>query len=162
MVRLNCDIPPMQSEELRDMLIVDSRNKGLSFEFIGSIHNMTRQRAQQIYVEHKDDYSPKHRPLKYGKILDVTGRDYTRELVRMRDGYKCQKCGKQWKDGERRLDVHHKDCDKEKSRGYDSVQSMNDMITLCHKCHLNLPQHIKAMEKAHEKYMKQPFFSSYN
>jgi hypothetical protein len=146
----------MQQEELRNMLIVDSRNKGLSFTFIGSIHGISRQRTEEIYSIHKDDYSPKHIPLKYGKKIEFTGRDYTRELVRMRDGYKCQKCGHQWKEGERRLDVHHKGCDKKRSKGYDRVQNMNEMIALDHKCHMNVKEHIKSMELAGRHLIKNP------
>lgn len=69
------------------------------------------------------------------------GRDYNRELVRMRDRHRCTKCGLKWKQDERRFDVHHIDgnCGKRST-----VSSLKDesprelMITLCHKCHLQL------------------------
>ncbi len=65
------------------------------------------------------------------------GRDYVREMVRIRDKRKCRDCRKSWRRGiERRLDVHHLNglCGKN-SRGYDSVKNLKGMITLCKKCH---------------------------
>ena len=66
-----------------------------------------------------------------------SGRDYVRELVRIRDGRTCQRCGKGWCRSKRRLDVHHLNglCGK-KSRAYDRLADMPGLITLCHKCHL--------------------------
>lgn len=70
------------------------------------------------------------------------GRDRARELIRIRDNHTCQKCGKKWKEGERRFDVHHKDFNAEKSRQVDVLEKeAKNMITLCHKCHLGLPEH---------------------
>lgn len=68
----------------------------------------------------------------------MSGRDYVREKVRIRDKHTCQKCKRKWLDGERRFDVHHIDgmCGK-KSRGYDRVSDMQGLITLCHSCHLS-------------------------
>lgn len=72
------------------------------------------------------------------------GRDRIREKIRIRDKYTCQLCGKIWKKGKRRFDVHHKDCDKEKTKQCDNYEKeKNNLITLCHKCHLNLPEHRK-------------------
>ena len=73
------------------------------------------------------------------------GRDYVRELVRQRDGRKCQMCGKQWAEGMRRFDIHHIYLCGIKSRGYDKVSDMDGLITYCHKCHLNLDIVIKKM-----------------
>lgn len=73
---------------------------------------------------------------------EMTGRDYVRELVRMRDSHTCQLCGKKWDGVTRRFDVHHiHDCGF-KSKAYDRKQDMDGMTTLCHKCHLSLP-HVK-------------------
>jgi 5-methylcytosine-specific restriction endonuclease McrA len=71
------------------------------------------------------------------------GRDYAREWVRIRDKHTCQICMKVWVPGTRRLDVHHTDESQEgKShiRGASASDKLNmdKMITLCHKCHLNL------------------------
>jgi hypothetical protein len=65
-----------------------------------------------------------------------SGRDFVREQVRARDGYKCQNCPKRWLEGMRRLDVHHLEgmCGK-KSKGYDALKDMAILITLCHRCH---------------------------
>jgi len=68
------------------------------------------------------------------RILE--GRDFNREKVRIRDKHRCRKCNKKWKKGQRRFDVHHKGgmCGK-KSRGYDKVDDIKGLITVCHKCH---------------------------
>jgi hypothetical protein len=67
-----------------------------------------------------------------------------REQVRIRDKHKCQRCGKPWQPGQRRLDVHHLDPNEEGDRGYSPElnKDMSKLITLCHKCHLTLP-HIR-------------------
>lgn len=69
---------------------------------------------------------------------ELTGLDYTREIARIRDKHTCQKCGKKWKLGQRRFDIHHLYECGEKSHNYD--KSIIDLITICHKCHLNLDQ----------------------
>lgn len=70
------------------------------------------------------------------------GRDRTRDMVRARDNHQCQDCGKGWNEGMRRFDVHHLNglCGK-KSMQYDRVSEMDGLITLCHKCHFNRPEH---------------------
>lgn len=76
------------------------------------------------------------------------GREYTRSLVRERDNYQCQDCGrirtpKRAKKLDKRMfDVHHLNglCGK-KSHKYDRVSDMFNLITLCHKCHFNRPEH---------------------
>lgn len=68
------------------------------------------------------------------------GREWTRELVRARDNYTCQKCKRVWREGFRRFDVHHLDesmLGKTRSKGttkYDR-ENMDKLITFCHKCH---------------------------
>ena len=70
-----------------------------------------------------------------------SGRDVVRELVRKRDNYTCQICGKKWKTKMRRFDIHHLNgiCGK-KSQGYDKLENAKNLITYCHKCHMNLPE----------------------
>ena len=74
------------------------------------------------------------------------GTAFTREIVRKRDNYTCQKCGKVWDGIERRFDVHHLNgiCGK-KSKSYDRLSDIKGLITLCHRCHLNLPEVKKKM-----------------
>lgn len=86
--------------------------------------------------------------------MDSGARDRIRELVRIRDNHTCQKCGKKWIVGKRRLDVHHLDEDNKKTRACDKIEDMDNMITLCHKCHLNLPGHKKTMKLASRKRKK--------
>ncbi len=85
------------------------------------------------------------------------GRDRARMFVRLRDNFTCQDCGdrrtpietrehnKEIKGLKGRLklyDVHHLNglCGK-KTRGSDGVNDISGLITLCHKCHYNRPEH---------------------
>lgn len=79
----------------------------------------------------------------------MTGsRDQLRELVRIRDGHTCKMCGKRWGEGKRRLDVHHLETHMESVRdtNYDR-NNLDKMVTLCHKCHLNLPHNRAKMRR---------------
>lgn len=77
-----------------------------------------------------------------------TGWERTRFLVRQRDKFTCQDCGNIRTPeharmmGVRQFDVHHLNglCGK-KSKGYDRLSDMDGLITLCHKCHFNRPEH---------------------
>ncbi|MDD5069076.1 MAG: hypothetical protein PHN89_05790 [Candidatus Pacebacteria bacterium] len=79
----------------------------------------------------------------------LQGVDYTREKVRLRDNYTCQKCFRVWKEGERRFDCHHLNglCGK-RSKKYDKVKDLQGLITLCHKCHMSLGSNRKKMSDA--------------
>lgn len=85
------------------------------------------------------------------------GRELTRHKVRFRDKFTCQSCGsvrtpeevrshnKKLKTGKGKIkmfDVHHLGgkCGK-KSKGYDNAKDMDTLVTLCHKCHYNHPEH---------------------
>ena len=72
----------------------------------------------------------------------IGGRDILREKVRIRDNHSCQICFKKWKPGQRRFDVHHLNAKLENNREYKNSKCFDEMITLCHKCHLNL-EHIR-------------------
>lgn len=81
-------------------------------------------------------------------LKDFSGRDLQREKIRIRDDFTCQWCGRLW-NGTRRLDVHHIDGDKSKTLKYEKASKFDNMISLCHKCHLNLPHSIKEMSNGH-------------
>ncbi len=92
--------------------------------------------------------------LKYASILNLPlqekgsyptlrwtyGRGFLRELVRIRDNHSCGSCGKKWKMGQRRFDVHHENEEHEGDTGrkYQNNLQFEKMKTYCHKCHLNL------------------------
>ena len=82
----------------------------------------------------------------------IEGMDFTRQIVRIRDQHTCQKkhggCGKKWRFGRRRFDVHHLNgvCGRN-SRSYDKISELPKLTTLCHKCHLNLKEVKKKMSK---------------
>lgn len=73
------------------------------------------------------------------KLSSFTGRDFTRQKVRIRDKLTCQRCGKKWLPTMRRFDVHHlKGLCGKKSKAYDKSKDMKILITYCHRCHLTL------------------------
>ncbi|KKM18392.1 hypothetical protein LCGC14_1666200 [marine sediment metagenome] len=91
----------------------------------------------------------------------LEGLDLIREKIRNRDNYQCQcglgiiecpahdgiPCGKIWNGLERRFDVHHLDTDFESTNNYNFDKLHPEiLITLCHRCHLNLP-HIQEKKK---------------
>ena len=78
----------------------------------------------------------------------LQGIDRVREKVRVRDNHICQDCGKKWEKGKRRFDCHHLNglCGK-RSKKYDKVSEMKGLITLCHKCHFNRPEHSTKKKK---------------
>lgn len=75
-----------------------------------------------------------------------SSRDREREFIRIRDNHTCQLCGRIWKEGERKFDVHHLE---EKMLGKNRIRdvhlydrkiqkSKEKILTLCHKCHMGL------------------------
>ena len=113
--------------------IIYLRDKRMTFREIGELIGISKQRVHQIcnYITSR-----------------LQGRDLTRELVRIRDGHTCKICLKKWEKGKRRFDCHHIDgnCGK-KSLSYDRIKDLNTLITLCHKCHMNLHSVRKKMSK---------------
>jgi len=159
------------------------RQKGLTYEEIGNIFKVSRQRIHQLVsgyrqlqslsleelIKRAEKEKIKSKKLReririYLKLKEIRnkriktgyntqgiklqGRDRIREIIRRRDNYTCQCCGKIWQKGMRRFDTHHLDCDKEKTFQYDNWEKENgNMITLCHKCHLNIEEHRGSMQK---------------
>lgn len=93
----------------------------------------------------------------YILIASKDGREFVRMRVRIRDNFTCQDCGltrtpesieknnktKDTLKGKiKHLDVHHLNgmCGK-KSLDYDKLNEMDGLVTLCHKCHFNRPEH---------------------
>ena len=85
------------------------------------------------------------------------GRERTRFAVRWRDNFICQDCKEQrtpedvlnhnkkletLKGRIKSFDVHHLNgmCGK-KSRDYDPMKDIDKLVTLCHRCHFNRPEH---------------------
>lgn len=151
----------------RKEFIIMCREKRMSYREIGVLLGITRQRVEQIF-NNRYTYTPKEKHERKLNIKSVDklktwtkrkrvslglpdkkinikhgGRDYIREIVRIRDNHTCQICGKKWNLGDRRFDVHHTD-EKLEGRSNEKGIIMSDkknldkMITLCHKCHLNL------------------------
>ena len=172
--------------EERNKEIIELRNKRFTLQEIGDKFKISRERVRQIEVTLLKRTTMKNgKPLSqytvYSPILDVKdikvwnkrkrialglpenvkfnnagGLDFVREIVRTRDGHRCQRCFIKWKEGQRRFDVHHLDPEKEgKSNERGSIkrdkQDIDEMITFCHKCHLSLPHLKEKMSKIMKK-----------
>lgn len=81
------------------------------------------------------------------KQLQNSGRDYPRELARQRDKRTCQMCAKKWQLGQRRFDIHHIVGCGTMSLEYDRIATLDNLITYCHRCHLNLHSVRQKMSK---------------
>jgi hypothetical protein len=122
--------------------------EGKTYQEIGKIFNVSRQRIHQIYKEYTSSPKTKithiDKNWKPSKMINcynnLEGREHLRELVRQRDNYTCQICGKVWQEGQRRFDVHHinEKLEGKEGRKYGNNKDFDKMITLCHKCHLGL------------------------
>lgn len=68
--------------------------------------------------------------------------NWVRDLARVRDTNTCQMCGKVWDEVENPFPVHHLDglCGKIK-QGYDKIDILPRLVTLCPPCHPRHPQH---------------------
>jgi DNA-binding XRE family transcriptional regulator len=125
------------------------RKERYSQKFIANKYKITRQAISLIELGKKPQ-KPKHLCLdnECVKSHALSGRDRSRMQVRSRDKFTCQDCGlvrtpsMAKKEKKRLFDVHHLNglCGKQ-SRGYDKVSEIDGLITLCHKCHFNHPEH---------------------
>jgi len=93
------------------------REKGLSYQAIGSVFGLSRARVHQLI----SGYS---RLL--NSIADNGWYEKIRQAIFERDGSICSKCGKP-----NNLLIHHID-------GDDKNSNLTNLITLCNKCHLDL------------------------
>ncbi len=147
-------------------MIQKLRNEKHSYQKIGKMFGISRQRVHQILTGYRTKYKSKNilefpviktqkflleraienqleNPVgKYLKnIIKYTkmssnSRERMREIVRLRDKHICQWCNKKWINGERRFDIHHIVGNSNDSKKVD--RNFNLQITLCHKCHLRI------------------------
>jgi|TARA_R100001530_G_scaffold21901_1_gene17957 hypothetical protein len=138
-------------------IISQMRKEGKTFRVIGLALGFKRQRAHSIFhseVFKKQCFCKKQIIYtgKYCKDCKPTkkGIDRTRGLVRIRDNFTCQMCGKKHIKGERAFDVHHLkgECGK-KSRTYDRISEIDNLITLCHPCHYKHPDFSQSKKAPH-------------
>lgn len=140
------------------------RAEGFTLEEIGEKYGITKQAVSIRLVKGRPKPENPPNPL-WVRVGNRKGRDRTRALVRERDKYTCQNCGKirtpetvrehnkglpTLKGRIKLFDVHHlKGQCGENSLGYDSTKNLKGLITLCHKCHYNRHDH-----RAYGKYRK--------
>ena len=146
--------------------ILKLREKGLSYTDIGRKIGVTRQRIHQIIKQPSYTHGEKLESTllswallnkKYPQLLAMGGRERTRELVRIRDKFRCRCCGKSWKKGKRRFDCHHIGglCGKN-SKACESPEKLPTMITLCHRCHFHQHDRSPNFEKSFKLQQKSP------
>lgn len=138
--------------------LVRLRTNHATLTEIGAMFGLSRERVRQILLagepkalEHKGGVLFQH------GFSKLKGRDRARMMVRIRDNFTCQDCGSTRKPSDvqianasksdlkgriKHFDIHHQDgrCGK-KSHGYDSTNDLSGLITLCHRCHYNRPEH---------------------
>lgn len=153
----------MKLQEYQDRynLIKEMRSTGVTLKEIGDSFNITRERVRQILLTEfptKTNFRVlSELEIYLTSVNQITGRSRAREMVRLRDKHTYQDCGvikktkdildfnstlKSLKGKIKSLDVHHINgkCGKN-SVGYDSPKDLSEIITLCHKCHYNRPEH---------------------
>lgn len=126
--------------------LVASRLKGITVRELALKYKTSHQWISWL-SKNKPQESVSHKLLKYFVTMPK-GREFSRSLVRLRDNWTCQDCGKRRTPAmakrfkKRLFDVHHINgmCGK-KSRSYDRVSDIAGMVTLCHRCHFNRPEH---------------------
>lgn len=161
--------------KLTQQQVIKHRDEGISFSRIGIIYKVSRQRIHQILTKPKllayccncKNLLTEGRRKWCTDCRDITtgrgGRELIRDTVRKRDNYTCQDCGfvrnvehvrkynkniKTLKGKIKSLDIHHLEglCGK-RSKSCDKIEDMHLLITLCHKCHYNRPEHFCKSEK---------------
>jgi len=105
------------------------KNKGLSYQAIGLVFGISRQRVHQLISGYdKPRKSGQHPNGWYTKI---------KLSVLVRDDMKCQKCGETDS-----LTIHHID-------GDDRNNDIPNLLTLCNNCHLDLHRPIAGYRNSH-------------
>lgn len=143
----------------RNKEILKLKSSGLSNSRIGEKFGITREAVRLIVLNNGvikfRGVSKLESYLR--EVKQTTGRSRAREMVRLRDNHTCQDCGFKLttkfvleynskiiglKGKIKSLDVHHLEgqCGKN-SVGYDSPKDISGMVTLCHRCHFNRPEH---------------------
>lgn len=150
----------------RIQIIQNLRNKRYTYQQIGDLLNVSRQRVHQILTEYNSpiiikpftqipvNWQPDKKYNSKGlKKAGFEGRGYLKEIVRRRDNYTCQICNRKWRKGQRRFDIHHLDENLEGRNGYSykACKNLDRQITLCHKCHLNLKNVRMKLIRSHKK-----------
>lgn len=94
--------------------IKELRDNGLSYQKIGKIYGVSRQRIHQCI----------------NKLGEIKNRDYImlQNYIKERDGYKCRSCGKRILS---KLVIHHVDGNRENN-------SKLNLMTLCSSCHCSI------------------------
>ena len=140
------------------------REGGATLAEIGAMHGISYQAVYMRLRKGMPKVSPtKHGILSLNGFGHLEGRDRARMLVRIRDNFTCRDCGSRRSPRQVKMynarrnaqkprmffyDIHHEDgrCGKV-SRGYDRTANLSGLITLCHKCHFNRPEHTQRKRK---------------
>ena len=96
--------------------------------------------AIKFYLYRRAKWNAQKKPLKSMLLCvkGIEGRDRNRAVIRVRDSGICQWCGRH-QETKRAFDVHHIDGEPEDTRSY--TLDYEGMVTICHRCHLNIEKH---------------------
>ena len=126
----NSTFGKVRSEEWRNKISTARKGKliGPKNHFWGKQHTIE---SQQLISDHHADFSlDKHPRWNGGKSFEPYTTKFTKELkdlIRLRDGYRCQRCGAPQEECLRALDIHHID--------YDKTNCLpTNLISLCRNC----------------------------
>lgn len=136
----------MNTKRNKDIILL--KQQGKTLKEIGIIYNISGERVRQIIQITLGQQILKENITKATK-MGTGARDRYRELIRIRDKHTCQLCDWKWKEGNRKLDIHHLDEEitgkldtkKDIPVSYD-YEYPERCITLCHRCHLRLHHRI--------------------
>jgi predicted transcriptional regulator len=146
----------LEQRRIRREIIKGLVERGLSFRRVGQFFGISHTRVHQIA---KKPVAKGHERSTFWAGQPEwrrRGRERIRYQVRARDNFTCTVCHKKWVEGTRHFDVHHLNglCGK-KSRGYDKSSEKDGLITVCHKCHYNHPEH--TIQRKKRLYTSAPF-----
>lgn len=153
--------PDLKEQIKRYKNFLRLRKTGATYREIGEMYGITRQavcgRIRKGVPKAREHGLGASGVMGKAGFTYIKGRGRARMMVRLRDNFTCQDCGvvrnpamvkRHNKDvvglkgRMKHLDVHHTEgqCGKN-SLGYDSTKDLSGMVTLCHKCHFNRPEH---------------------
>jgi len=115
----------------RDKLLAKARITSLAYG---------RKHRKEIAIKKKEEYRKKKLKENPNWIIKSEKEFWTgiRKKVLKRDNYTCQNCG-----SKRKLDIHHIDGSGSNNSRKEMNNNINNLITLCHTCHMRL-EFIKA------------------
>lgn len=116
-----------RNKETKDKI----RKKALK-QFENGMLESTKKKISRTHIRKRLGVGENNPNWRGGKSFEEYGQDWTdylKESIRKRDNYICQLCGIHQDELDIKLDVHHKDYNKENL-------NPNNLISFCRSCHM--------------------------